>query len=95
MIERVEAIAARAVAVLQEAMDEADLEAARVEYLGRKSELMALLSSVGTLPPEERGPAGKAANAAKVAIAEAIEERMARLAQARLGDLGDREWIDL
>jgi phenylalanyl-tRNA synthetase alpha chain len=40
----------------------AELEELRVRYLGRKSELTATLRSIGELPPDQRGPVGKAAN---------------------------------
>ena len=39
-----------------------------MRYLGRKSELTATLRSIGELPPEQRGPVGKAANEVRVAL---------------------------
>ena len=45
----------------------AELEQARVAYLGRKAELPNLLRGVAGLAPEERGPVGRAANEARKA----------------------------
>ena len=55
----------------------AELEELRVRYLGRKSELTSTLRSIGELPPEQRGPVGKAANEVRVAL-EALLERAHR-----------------
>ncbi len=57
----------------------AELEELRVRYLGRKAELTRALRSIGELPPEERGPVGKEANAVKQALERLLGERTARL----------------
>jgi phenylalanyl-tRNA synthetase alpha chain len=57
----------------------AELEELRVRYLGRKAELTQALRSIGELPPEERGPVGKEANAVKQALEGLLAERTARL----------------
>ena len=80
----VEAIVARAQAELAAAPDPAALENAKARYLGRSGELTALLKSLGALAPEARRSAGAAINAAKTRIEEALEQRRAALADARL-----------
>ena len=60
------------------------LEDLRVRYLGRRSELTATLRSIGSLPAEERGPVGKAANEVRVALEAALEERSGELAGGEL-----------
>jgi phenylalanyl-tRNA synthetase alpha chain len=57
----------------------AELEELRVRFLGRKSELTQALRSIGELPPEERGPVGKEANAVKQALERLLGERVAAL----------------
>src|SRR5215216_5282200 len=57
----------------------AELEDLRVRYLGRKAELTGILRGIGELPPEERGPVGSAANAAREALEELLEQRRAEL----------------
>src|ERR1700754_3349575 len=60
------------------------LEQARVRYLGRRAELPNMLRGVAQLPPEQRGPVGKAANEARKALEALIEARGAQLASAEL-----------
>jgi phenylalanyl-tRNA synthetase alpha chain len=62
----------------------AELEELRVRYLGRKSELTAALRSIGELPPEQRGPAGKQANEVRQAVEGLLERRTAELEAAEL-----------
>ena len=56
-----------------------ELEELRVRYLGRKAELTRTLRSIGELPPEQRGPVGKAANQVKQALEELLAARVAEL----------------
>jgi len=62
----------------------AELEDLRVRYLGRKSELTQALRSIGELPPEQRGPAGKQANEVRQALEALLERRTAELAASEL-----------
>lgn len=76
-----------------EALSSADaLEAARVEYLGRKGgRLTAVLRRLGELGPDERPAVGGEANRVKDALSAAMDARVAALAPA--ADAGPR--IDL
>jgi len=76
---RLAEIRAEAEAAVAAAGSAAELEELRVRYLGRKSELTAMLRSIGELPPEQRGPVGKGANEVK----QALEAQLA----GRTGDL--------
>ena len=49
---------------------EAELEAARVDFLGRKGQLAELMSHMRDLSPEERPAFGQAANAVKQRLTE-------------------------
>lgn len=72
--------AARSEVAAAESVEE--LEAVRVRWLGRKDgRLTAVLRALGSLPAEERGPTGAAANRAKEALAEALEGRREELAE--------------
>jgi phenylalanyl-tRNA synthetase alpha chain len=66
---------AEAEAAIGAAGSAAELEELRVRYLGRKSELTRTLRSIGQLPPEQRGPVGKAANEVRRALEALLRER--------------------
>jgi phenylalanyl-tRNA synthetase alpha chain len=82
--ERPEAIRREGEAAIAGAATTADLEELRVRFLGRRAELTQLLRSIGDLPAEERGPVGKAANAARTALERLLAERSAALEAAEL-----------
>lgn len=82
VLERIEKMATEARAGLAEASDERALEEWRIAHLGRKSPLMEVLRSLGTLEESERRQAGKAANVLKTELAEALEERRRELEAA-------------
>jgi phenylalanyl-tRNA synthetase alpha chain len=84
MIERVAELKAEAQDAIGAASDTQALEQVRVRFLGRKAELPNLLRGVAELPPEQRGPAGKAANEARQALERLIEERGGELAKQEL-----------
>ena len=75
----------------------AALEDARVAHTGRRSRLASILSGIGGLPPEQRGPVGKGANAARKAIEAALGEREAVLEARELSEglLADRTDVTL
>ena len=61
-----------------------ELEELRVRYLGRRSELTAALRSIGELPPDQRGPAGKHANEVRQAVEALLSQRTAELQASEL-----------
>ena len=77
-----EAIRARALERLQNAEDLAALEEARVQLLGKKGELTAILKTMGQLSPEERPIMGQMANEVRAAIEEKLADRGAALKAA-------------
>jgi phenylalanyl-tRNA synthetase alpha chain len=79
MLDRIAQLRAEAEAEIAAAGTAAVLEEARVKHLGRKAELPNLLRGVAQLPPEERGPVGKAANQARQALEALVEQRAAEL----------------
>lgn len=73
----------------------AELDAVRVDYLGKKGRLTEQLKSLGRLPPEERPRAGQAINEAKEQLTAALEERRALLEAAELERALEAERIDV
>src|ERR687895_1891778 len=72
----------------------AELEELRVRYLGRKSDLTVALRSIGELPPEQRGPAGKQANEVRRALEALLERRTAGLDAAGLDNRPAQDPVD-
>ncbi len=71
------------------------LDQIRVNYLGKKGELTALLKSLGNLPGDQRKTAGQEINLAKQAVQTAIEARKTQLQQAELQAKLASESIDV
>ena len=84
-----------ALARIGAAKSDEELDAVRVEALGRKGTLAQISKEMGKLAPEERAAAGKLLNAAKQALEEAFERRKREFDQAALSQRLDAEWIDL
>jgi phenylalanyl-tRNA synthetase alpha chain len=80
---------------IESAANAEDLEAVRVDALGRKGFLSNVSKSFGKLVPEERARAGKLLNEAKRAIEAALDQRRATFEKAALKAKLDSEWIDL
>lgn len=72
-----------------------ELEALRVEVLGRKGTLAAVSKDMGKLTSEERARVGKLLNTAKQSLEAALEERQNAFAAAALDRRLDAEWMDL
>ena len=79
MIERIEELSAQAQQEIEGASSSEAVEQLRVRYLGRKAELPQMLRGVAALEPEQRGLVGKAANVARRALEQLIEQRAALL----------------
>ena len=79
MKDRLESMRAECLSAIQDAGSSAELEAVRLEFLGKKGVLTSILKSLGTLPPEERKATGMLANTIKEDIARSLAEREAAL----------------
>jgi phenylalanyl-tRNA synthetase alpha chain len=84
VIERIEQLRAQAEGEIAAAATADALQDLRVRHLGRRAELPQLLRGVRELPPQERGPVGKAANEARVALEELLDARARQLGEAEL-----------
>jgi len=93
--ESIQELAARSLARIDAATTEAELEAVRVEALGRKAPLAQFGKEMGKLPPEDKARIGKLLNAARQNLEHALEARQKAFAQAALEARLDSEWVDL
>ena len=94
MIERIAALRAEAEDAARAATTTDAVEALRTAWLGRSGRLQEILRAIGTLPTEERGPVGRAANEAKTALESLLLAREDELRLAREGALAETEWVD-
>jgi phenylalanyl-tRNA synthetase alpha chain len=85
----------RSLARIESVQTPDELEAVRVESLGRKGALAAFSKDMGKLAPEERKRIGMVLNEAKQRLENAYEARNQQFASAALNARLDSEWMDL
>ena len=95
MKEQLEAIRQEAEAALQTCTDAKQLDAIRVQYLGKKGALTAILKQMGKLYAEERPVMGQLANAVRSDIESAITKQQAAIAEAALEQKLQSETLDI
>ena len=95
MKKQLEAIRAAAVAAMEGAANAEDLEALRVQYLGKKGELTAVLKQMGKLSAEERPVIGQLANEIRAKLENAIESRAEQLASKAMAMRLMSETVDV
>lgn len=96
MIEaNLEALAASATARIEAAGTAEELEAVRVEVLGRKGALANVSKDMGKLTPEQRAAVGKLLNAAKQTLEAAFDAKKAGFDAAALAARLEGEWVDM
>lgn len=96
MIEaNLEALAVSAKARIEAAATADELEAVRVEVLGRKGALANVSKDMGKLTPDQRAVVGKLLNAAKQSLEAAFDAKKAAFDSAALSARLESEWLDL
>ncbi|MEA2241727.1 MAG: phenylalanyl-tRNA synthetase alpha chain [Solirubrobacteraceae bacterium] len=95
MIDRIAELRSEAETAIAGASGSAELEDLRVRYLGRKAELPNVLRGIAQLPPQERGPTGKAANQARQALEALIAQRGEQLAGDELERRLETDTVDV
>ena len=81
MKELLKELRARSLAAITGAETSEALEALRIQYLGKKGELTAVLKQMGKLSAEERPVMGQLANEVRAAVEQTLEEQKKRLAE--------------
>ena len=95
MKEQLNAILLDAKNQVENSQSEADIEALRVKYLGKKGELTAILKQMGSLSPEERPKMGALVNEAKQELETLIAEKKTELKSAEQLKKLQEETIDI
>jgi phenylalanyl-tRNA synthetase alpha chain len=84
MKEQLEKIRAEALSALENAKVAADLDALRVQYLGKKGELTAVLKQMGKLSAEDRPVMGQMANDVRATLEAALDKASKKIEAAAL-----------
>ena len=95
MKEQLANIRAQALTAFAQAESSATLEGLRVQYLGKKGELTAVLKQMGKLSEQERPAMGQLANEVRAALEQAIELAAGQLEQAALQSRLSTEALDV
>ena len=95
MKEQLAKIRAEALSALENVKAAAELDALRVQYLGKKGELTGVLKMMGKLSPEERPVMGQLANDVRAALERALEERSHALEADALERRLEEEALDV
>jgi len=93
--ESIQELESRSLTRIASASNAADLEAVRVDALGRKSGLTQFSKEMGQLAPEERKRVGMLLNSARQKLEQALESRKAQFEEAAMRARLDAEWVDL
>jgi phenylalanyl-tRNA synthetase alpha chain len=93
--ESIQELASRSLARIAAAMSAEELEAVRVDAVGRKGALAEISKGMGKLLPEERKRIGQVLNAAKQQLEAALDARKQEFDEAALRARLDAEWVDL
>lgn len=72
-----------------------DVQAVRVQYLGKKGELTALLKGMKNVPPAERPAFGQLVNAARSALEAKLQERQAEVEEQEMATRLQAETLDI
>ena len=95
MKQELEAIRAKAIRELDAAKGQQVLENLRIQYLGKKGELTAILKQMGGLSAEERPKIGQLANEIRTFIEEDLIKRAAELKEEETTKRLELEKIDV
>lgn len=94
-MENLETLKNEALNLVNNANDLSVLDQVRVDYLGKKGQLTALLKTLGGMSNEERPIAGAKINDAKQQVQEAIQQKKEALEQEAINDQLASETIDV
>ncbi|MBT3505460.1 MAG: phenylalanine--tRNA ligase subunit alpha [Piscirickettsiaceae bacterium] len=94
-LEALNEIAAQARTAIDASEEKSQLEAVRIEYLGKKGKITAYLKELGDVSVEQRPVIGKSVNLAKQEVVGLIDVRFKALAEAAMNAALEAEKIDV
>ena len=93
-VEYLKKLEADAIQKIESATSQDVLEELRIVFLGRKGKLTQFMSKLGDVPPEDRPGVGKAANATKARLMDALQAKRSALAEDSLTQKLGQEELD-
>jgi phenylalanyl-tRNA synthetase alpha chain len=94
-LSRLNTIGEKASQEIKKASSLEEIDTLRIQYLGRKSELMSILKNLGKLEPDLRPRAGKASNEVKNKIERLLAQKNEELSEHIFTNIGESERIDI
>jgi len=95
MLKQLEGLKSSALRELGNVTQVRELEAWRVRYLGKKSQLNGILRSLAILPLEERKKAGALANQIKASLEDSLKQKRQLLRETQLATTIERGHVDI
>lgn len=95
MQDKITQIENEALRAINEAQSIHSLEDVRIKFLGKKSEFMSLLKSLGTLPPEQRPQIGALINQTKEKLVKALRDKKIILTKTELSKKIEASKVDV
>ncbi|NPA13018.1 MAG: phenylalanine--tRNA ligase subunit alpha [Aquificae bacterium] len=95
MIDQIKALKEEALRLIDKAVDLEKLNSVRVEFLGKKGKLKAILKTLGKLSPEERKQVGQLANTVKEELEERIKQKEEELKKQALAEELKKNKVDI
>ncbi|MFC2063262.1 phenylalanine--tRNA ligase subunit alpha, partial [Chloroflexota bacterium] len=95
MLDQIKELKLKALQALDAINDTKELEAWRVHYLGKKSQLVKALHGLAALPLEERKQVGAAANKVKASLEDSWQQKKQLLSGAKFAALAGEGQVDI
>ncbi len=95
LLEDIAALQSKTLNAIVQVKNSAELEAVRIDVLGKKGTLTSALRGMATVPQDMKAEIGKTLNSTRALLEEALEERAQTLAAAELTARMDADAIDI
>jgi len=95
MKDKIEKLKSQLLAALKSAKTDEAVRNLEVDFLGRKGQFTDIMKGLKDLSDEEKRTVGKLANETKTELEVAVQKRYAELEMAELGEIAEKEWLDV
>ncbi len=95
LVAELETVRTQALGELDAMSELTDLDAWRIQYLGRRGALTQVMRGIGQLPPQQRPEVGQVSNEVKAVLEAAFDDRVDTLKQQRFARTMAQEQLDV